>query len=97
MVVIEAGRIGIGERFGDPQTDIAPAPIIGEADIEQVGAQAQLDHDPRLAEQVEPLVDDAALYAQKEALGIVVANFAVASPIFGSSENRSEERRVGKE
>src|SRR3546814_16417909 len=42
IVVIEAGRIGIGERFGYPQTVIAPAPTNGEAEIKKGASQATL-------------------------------------------------------
>src|SRR3546814_4126112 len=41
----ESGGIGVGERFGDAVGEMPRTPLIVEAHVEEMRAQAQLHHD----------------------------------------------------
>ena len=48
----QPGRVGVSEPLGDTQADIARAPFILEADVQQMAAQRQLGDDPGIIENI---------------------------------------------
>src|SRR3546814_15363576 len=62
----ESGGIGVGERFGDAVGEMPRTPLIVEAHVEEMRAQAQLHHDADMVEQIAPSPAKAHLDACKE-------------------------------
>src|SRR3546814_5791858 len=50
--IVEAGRIGVGQRLVDMQADMSGAPSVIKADVQQMRCQRQLRHDAGLIEKV---------------------------------------------
>lgn len=47
-VMREAGRVGVGQPFGNIEPDMPGIPSVGKADVEQVRRQRELGDDARL-------------------------------------------------
>src|SRR3546814_426945 len=82
----ESGGIGVGERFGDAVGEMPRTPLIVEAHVEEMRAQAQLHHDADMVEQIAPSPAKAHLDACKEHFGIVITEAAEASSVFRALE-----------
>jgi len=94
--MIEASRIGVGERMSDAQPDIPGAPFVGKADIEQMRADRQLGDDAGPVEVLAVGVGKASVEPSEEVLGIVVAELAERSrsPCYAQRRRRIIKARV---
>ena len=72
----KTGGIGISGRLGDAQADVARAPVVGEADIEQRGREGKLGGDPGMIEQDWQAGLGSRAIAGKELLGASVTGAA---------------------
>src|SRR3546814_14281 len=71
--VVEAGRIGVGQRLVDMQADMSGAPSVIKADVQQMRCQRQLRHDAGLIEKVTCVGEELFLNRQKKALGVSIS------------------------
>lgn len=83
-VMSEPDRVRVGKRLGDIEADMAGAPTIVEADIKQVRAERQLEHDADVVEQSVIAVPVPFLKVREEAFGIVVAELAIAAALLAA-------------
>src|SRR3546814_17577751 len=75
-------------------SDLMPrTPLIVEAHVEEMRAQAQLHHDADMVEQIAPSPAKAHLDACKEHFGIVITEAAEASSVFRALERN---RQLGR-
>lgn len=85
----QAGRVGIGQRFGDIQTDMAGIPFVGKADVEQMGGQRKLDDNAGLVEHLGHVMTVKTFFeAPKEGFRIMVAETTEAPTLSGSDQAR---------
>lgn len=54
-IMAEAGRIGVGERLCNAQADMAGAPSVLKANVQQMGRKAELGRDPGEVEEIVPV------------------------------------------
>ncbi len=87
-VMPKAGRVGMGERFGDIQPDMTSVPLIGEADVEQVRGKCELGNNARLVKHLTAVIVVEALpQSPVKGLRIVIAEAAQASSRFGPNKD----------
>lgn len=84
----QPGRIGVGKRLSDAQTDMVCAPFILKADVQQMSAQCQLGDDPGVVENFAQVCEDSRIEGLEEALRPMVSKPAQAPPFLAAAKQR---------
>lgn len=71
--MIEPGGVRIGKGLGDVEADMARAPSIRESNVEQMGAETELERDADMVELVIPAAEDASFDRGEERFCVVIA------------------------